>query len=119
MGCALGIDAPCVRFWSEETILGDGVIPFVSLGSIQRNEGAGALLAHPLNLSLFLTDRFLTRNTTTAMRTRPTAKTIPTIDPVGIPGDDVALDEALSLSLPLLPWFLVPLLSAEAEGEGI
>lgn len=65
-----------------------------SPGSIQRNDGPVIPLSAqpPLIFNLFRTDRLLIKNTTTAIRTRTTATTIPMIEPVGTPRDAGVLD---------------------------
>jgi hypothetical protein len=95
-----------------ELILGYGVAPFASLGSIQRKDGVFfVLLAHPLIFSLFATARRLNQKTVPATTRRTIARTMPTIDPVGIPCDDAAPDAAVFVLAPLL-------LFSKTEGVG-
>jgi len=81
-----------------------------SLGPIQRKDGAFFCLpAHPLIFSLLAIARRLNQKTAAAARRRTIARTIPIIEPVGIPCDDAALDGAAALDLP-------PLLFTETDG---
>lgn len=100
--------------WYEEIalILGIGAAPFASLGSIHRKDGGFfCLFAHPLIFSLSATARCLSTKIAPATIKRTIARTIPTMEPVGIPCDDATPDGA-AVSI------LGPLLFAETEGVG-